>query len=150
MGILPIIPDFDYAGFVMRVPYDSAWGHRGMTHSIFFSVLASLCVMNFFTAFGWRRWVLVFCFFFSMLTHALLDALTNGGLGVAFFAPYSHVRYFFPWQPIQVSPMGASFFSERGLVVLISEFFWIGIPCLGILLLHFLFKSRGAKTPKSI
>jgi inner membrane protein len=61
-------------------------------------------------------------------SHGLLDALTNGGRGIAFFAPFTNHRYFFPWRPIQVSPIGAGFFSARGLRVLTSEARWIWLP----------------------
>jgi inner membrane protein len=55
--------------------------------------------------------------------------LTNGGLGVAVFAPFSNHRYFFPWHPIQVSPIGIHhFFSEWGLRVLLSELLYVFIP----------------------
>jgi hypothetical protein len=50
--------------------------------------------------------------------------MTDGGLGVAFFAPFHNERYFFPWRPIAVSPIGMGFFSERGLEVIISELHW--------------------------
>jgi len=64
-----------------------------------------------------------------------LDAMTDGGLGVAFFAPFDNHRYFFPWRPIRVSPIGAGrFFGKRGLAVLRSELLWIWIPA-GILAL---------------
>src|SRR4030095_12115452 len=67
---------------------------------------------------------------FTALTasHGILDALTNGGRGIAFFAPFSDYRYFFPCQPIQVSPIGVGFFSARGLRVLASEAGWIWVP----------------------
>jgi inner membrane protein len=61
-------------------------------------------------------------------SHGLLDALTDGGRGIAFFAPFSNHRYFFPWRPIQVSPIGTGFFSSRGLLVLASESVWIWVP----------------------
>ena len=69
-------------------------------------------------------------FWFTAVTasHGLLDALTNGGRGIAFFAPFSDHRYFFPWRPIQVSPIGVGFFSPRGLRVLASESGWIWVP----------------------
>jgi len=58
-----------------------------------------------------------------------LDALTNGRLGVAFFSPFNTVRYFFPWTPVEVSPIGAArFFSARGAVVLGSELLWLWLP----------------------
>jgi hypothetical protein len=47
----------------------------------------------------------------------------------AFFAPFENSRYFLPWRPIEVSPIGVSaFFTSRGLAVLQSEFIWIWIP----------------------
>lgn len=57
--------------------------------------------------------------------------MTNGGLGVAFLAPFSAERYFFGWRPMLVSPIGIHrFFSERGLAVLQSEIVWVWIPSL--------------------
>jgi inner membrane protein len=53
---------------------------------------------------------------------------TNGGRGVALFAPFSAERFFFPWRPIEVSPIGLDFFSERGFGVISSEIIWIWIP----------------------
>jgi inner membrane protein len=62
-------------------------------------------------------------------SHGVLDALTNGGLGVAFFAPFSNTRYFFPWTPIQVSPIGLRFFSSSSAwAVILSEIEWVWIP----------------------
>jgi inner membrane protein len=59
-------------------------------------------------------------------SHGLLDAMTTGGLGVAFFAPFSAERYFFPWRPILVSPIGIErFLSPRGAAVLMSELQWV-------------------------
>jgi len=70
-------------------------------------------------------------FFFITASHGLLDALTDGGLGVAFFSPFNTRRYFFPWRPLHVSPIGAvSFFSPRGVRVLQSELVWVWLPVL--------------------
>ena len=58
-----------------------------------------------------------------------MDTLTNGGLGVALFAPFSNERYFFPWTPIVVSPFGVgNFLSERGVRVILSELKWVWLP----------------------
>lgn len=52
--------------------------------------------------------------------------MTNGGLGVAFFAPFSSARYFLPFRPIEASPISiTAFFTYRGLEVLESEMLWI-------------------------
>jgi inner membrane protein len=64
-------------------------------------------------------------------THGLLDAMTDGGLGIAFFSPFDLQRYFLPWRPIHVSPIGVGrFFSARGLRILWSEIFWVWLPVL--------------------
>lgn len=133
-----VIPDADAIGFWLGVPYDSLWGHRGITHSFFFAFLLALAVMLLFYKAerpSSGRWWLLFSFFFlSTASHSLLDACTTGGLGVAFFAPFHNERYFFPWQVIQVSPIGvASFFSKWGIKVLISEFKWVWIPCVAVI-----------------
>jgi inner membrane protein len=65
--------------------------------------------------------------------HGLLDAMTNGGKGVAFFSPFDMTRCFLPWRPILVSPIGVTrFFSPRGLAVLQGEFFWIWLPAVSL------------------
>ena len=140
MSFLPVIPDFDYIGWVLHVPYDSLWGHRGMTHSILFALLLSILVIVLFIK-NQKGKALAFLFL-ATISHGILDAFTNGGLGVAFFAPYNVARYFFPWTPIEVSPMGVRFFSERGLFVILSELVWIALPCVAILVAQKLFKTK--------
>lgn len=51
----------------------------------------------------------------------MLDALTHGGLGVAFYWPFEHRRIFFDWRPIEVSPIGAGVFIMRGWHMTKSE-----------------------------
>jgi inner membrane protein len=63
--------------------------------------------------------------FLLIASHGILDGFTNGGLGVAYFAPFDNQRYFFPWQPIEVSPIGLSFMSIDGLWTLASEVLWV-------------------------
>ena len=132
-----MLPDVDTIGFAFGVDYDSVVGHRGLTHSIAFALLVGLVVGMF--AFGRRpagpgRLQLVLYFTLVTLSHPLLDAMTNGGLGVALFAPFSVQRYFFPLRPIEVSPIGMRFFSERGVEVLASEVVWVWLPGLLIYL----------------
>ncbi len=56
----------------------------------------------------------------------MLDATTNGGLGIAFFSPFDLDRYFLPWRPLQVSPIGlGAFFSDWGWEVIKSEAMWV-------------------------
>jgi inner membrane protein len=71
--------------------------------------------------------------FVSCASHAFLDAMTNGGLGVALFWPFSLERIFLPFRPIQVSPIGVgSFFTEWGLRVIASELVWVLLPALAL------------------
>ena len=80
-------------------------------------------------------------FFLCGSSHGLLDMMTSGGLGVALFAPFYNERYFFPFRPVKVSPIGIDrFFSEWGLKVLWTEFLWIGVPCFLYLMILKLFK----------
>jgi len=44
----------------------------------------------------------------------LLDTLTDGGLGIALFWPFSDARYFAPWRPIPVAPIGRRLFAADG------------------------------------
>nr|WP_317191512.1 metal-dependent hydrolase [Hymenobacter negativus] len=72
--------------------------------------------------------------FLATASHGLLDAMTTGGLGVAFFSPWHPERYFFPFRPIKVSPLSIrGFFGAKGLRVLASEALWVGLPCLLLL-----------------
>lgn len=77
--------------------------------------------------------MLALLLFFVTDTHGLLDAMTDGGLGIAFFSPFNLQRYFLPWRPIHVSPIGVGrFFSARGLRILWSEIVWVWLPILAI------------------
>jgi inner membrane protein len=128
-----ILPDIDVVGHALGVPDRSVWGHRGITHSFAFAAVLALAVVS--LAFlqaeppSSRWWSLVVYFFVLTASHPILDAMTNGGPGVAFFAPFHNSRYFLPWRPIEVSPIGVrAFFTNRGLIVLQSEFIWVWIP----------------------
>jgi len=128
-----VLPDIDVVGFKFGVPYGSLWGHRGMTHSFFFAALLGWSVVEVFfrkeKRFSRSWWLLWACFFLITASHGILDAMTNGGLGVAFFSPFENGRYFFPWRSVQVSPIGVDgFFHERAYVILLSEFLWIWLP----------------------
>jgi len=128
-----IVPDADVLGFALGVSYSSPWGHRGLSHSLCFACVLSLCVVS--LAFrqhvpGSRLWWShVLYFFVVTASHGVLDAITDGGLGVAFFTPFDATRYFFPWRPVQVSPISiGAFFSTRGLHILGTELIFIWLP----------------------
>jgi len=127
---LSAVPDLDVIGFHFGVRYGDFMGHRGFTHSIFFAaLLAGLVSIAFIGQDQISRWRLFFCLFLATASHGVLDAMTNGGLGVAFFSPFSNARYFFPFRPIKVSPIGVGrFLSAKGLTIIRSEALWLWLP----------------------
>jgi inner membrane protein len=144
-----MIPDADVVGFACGIPYGHPFGHRGFFHSPFFGLLLGTVVVFLFfreVRFLSRRWILL-ALYFSCLTasHGILDAFTNGGLGIALLAPFDHGRYFFPWTPIVVSPIGIrAMFSRWGLRVMVSEATWIWLPSLMLVIVSRLVRSRVA------
>jgi inner membrane protein len=112
-ALCSVIPDLDVIRFRFGIRYGDFWGHRGFTHSLLFgALLASVVVIL-----GFRiglptlsRFALWTYFFLATASHGLLDAMTDGGLGVAFFSPFDNHRYFLPWRPIRVSPIGVGRF----------------------------------------
>jgi inner membrane protein len=129
--LLPILPDAD-ALFTPWIPYGHTFGHRGFTHSLFFAALVGIVTAALAVRFRWAsdHSFQKLAIFFALITasHGLFDAMTSGGLGVAFFAPFDNTRYFLPWRPIPVSPMSAAgLMTTRGLRVVRWEFalFWL-------------------------
>ena len=125
-------PDLDVIGFRLGIPYGDFWGHRGFTHSlVFVALLAGVTMIV-----GFRSGVpelgripLLSYLFLATASHGVLDAMTNGGFGVAFFSPFDTSRYFLPWRPIRVSPLSfGRFFSSQGYLILQNELLWIWLP----------------------
>ena len=144
------LPDLDVIGFLFGIEYEDLWGHRGITHSVLFAALLAGILVG-----VWYRdrpavamAGLFFYFVLCTASHGLLDALTDGGLGVAFFSPFDTTRYFFPVRPVLVSPIGVrEFFSEYGVHVLANEALWIWLPSLALfVLLRAAQHVRGAKS----
>ena len=80
----------------------------------------------------------------SSVSHGVLDALTTGGMGVAFFSPFSNARFFLPWRVIAVSPIGvAPFLSARGMRVLGSEIAWIWAPAAAVAIAGLVLRRLG-------
>jgi inner membrane protein len=130
---LAMLPDADVLAFAAGIPYEDRFGHRGFFHSLCFAAIAGGVA----TALTYQnlpmRWWLLYLFFFAVTaSHGILDTFTNGGLGIALLSPFDDTRYFFPWQPIQVSPIGMAFFGRWGLYVILSEFLWVWVP-LGVI-----------------
>lgn len=131
--IASVLPDADVLGLKFGVPYEHVMGHRGFSHSITFAAIIGLFGMFFARKLNANRTVAFFLLFLSALSHGVLDALTAGGLGVAFFSPFSDERFFFSWRPIRVSPLELErFLKLRSWRVFLSEFLWVWLPALSL------------------
>jgi inner membrane protein len=144
--LLAVLPDADVVAFFFGVPYGATFGHRGFTHSLAFALLAGAAAVALFFRDAEHKLSLALFFALATASHPLLDALTDGGLGVALLSPFSDERYFFPFRPVRVSPIGVSaFFSEWGLAVILSELLWVWLPCALVAGLVLLFRARAGR-----
>ncbi len=101
--VCSLLPDIDVVGFRFGIAYGDFWGHRGFTHSLVFAFIVGLVVgFLFYRRLGiaspdWWRYVALY----SAITasHGIFDAMTNGGLGIAFFPLLTMADIFFPGLP---------------------------------------------------
>ena len=131
--IVSVLPDADVLGFSFGVQYGDFLGHRGFFHSPFFCLLVSIvCAAALFRHHrpSSGKWLKYVAFLFLLgAGHGVLDAFTNGGLGVALLAPFVNTRYFFPWTPIPAAPIGMHrSLTGLGLHVVIWEIKHIWVP----------------------
>ncbi len=115
-AVLALLPDLDVIAFALRVPYSAPWGHRGAAHSVLLAAAAG--GLAGILARSWRTAAIAIP---TVVSHGLLDTLTDGGLGIALFWPFSDARWFAPFRPIPVAPIGAGMLSSRGLHVIAAE-----------------------------
>jgi len=140
-----MVPDLDVIGRAVGVPWGHVLGHRGLTHSLAFAAaLAALVTWAAFRAPVWdgqrgRLWLFLFV---ATASHGVLDAMTDGGSGVALLAPFDDGRYFLPWRPLPVSPLGLRFFSARGWRVFQAELLTIWLPAAVVALVAILARGR--------
>jgi inner membrane protein len=130
---LSFLPDADVIGFGLGIAYGDEWGHRGASHSFVFALAIGAAIGALAPRF--RRPAVRTGLVASLVlaTHPLLDVFTNGGLGCALFWPFDLTRYFAPWTPIPVSPIGLGYLSPYGMYVAASELalfaplFWLAL-----------------------
>ena len=118
---LSLLPDIDVVGFALGVTYGDPWGHRGATHSLTFAMAIAAALGLAAPRFRLRRFRTFAIAVVVLVSHGLLDTLTDGGLGCALLWPFDLTRYFAPWRPIPVAPIGLDFWSLSGLVVSLIE-----------------------------
>ena len=152
MGLIAVIPDADVIGYRLGVAYGDLLGHRGLTHSLPFAALLSyvlaILLSGRLQGIMTRRrvWLVLFL---AVASHGVLDALTNGGLGIAFLSPLTNDRYFFPFRPLEVSPLSVTrFLTDRGIAVLINEIAWVWLPAITLILTAWLLRAPHRDKPK--
>ena len=118
---LSLLPDADVVGFALGVQYGDPWGHRGATHSLALSAGLGLAIGFAVRGFGRLSRRTAGLAVAVLASHALLDTMTDGGLGCALFWPFDLTRYFAPWRPIPVAPIGLGMLSIYGVMVVLAE-----------------------------
>jgi inner membrane protein len=118
---LSLLPDVDVIGFKLGVKYADPWGHRGATHSLVFALAVAAVVGLIAKAARQSFWRAALVAAAVVASHPLLDTMTDGGLGCALLWPFSNERFFAPWRPIPVAPIGPAFLSARGLRIALIE-----------------------------
>lgn len=149
-AVLAAVPDLDVVGLAFGWGLDHPLGHRGLSHSLTVAIgLAGLAAALLRLRPPERRGRIWLVLALAAASHGVLDAMTNGGRGVAFFAPFVDTRWHFPVRPIEVSPIGVvSFFSRRGVEVLANEMVWLWAPSLAALAVAWsLRRFRDRRTP---
>jgi len=116
-----LLPDADVFGFRFGVHYEDPWGHRGATHSIVFALGIALLALAAAKAARLPVWRTALITLVVVASHPLLDTLTDGGLGCALLWPLSDQRFFAPWTPLPVAPIGRAYVSREGLRVAAVE-----------------------------
>ena len=134
------LPDVDSLGFWAGVPYAHTFGHRGFTHSLFFAALVATLGALLAAPLGSSPMRAFAFLFVSTASHGLLDTLTNGGLGIALLSPFSNHRFFAPWRPIPVSPIGIAG-PSRLLALLAAELLLVWAPLFAIALPLYMVRS---------
>ncbi len=121
LTLLSMAPDLDVVAFAFGIPYEAPFGHRGASHAIATALLLAGVFAALPRRAGVSRHVVLVLVFAVVVSHGLLDTLTDGGRGIALLWPLDNTRYFAPWRPIPVSPIGAGLLSTRGARVMLTE-----------------------------
>lgn len=140
--LFTLLPDADVLAFKFGIAYADAFGHRGFSHSLLFAGICGVLATLICRLLGCGPLKAFLWIGLATVSHSLLDAATDGGLGVAWLWPWSEQRFFLPWRPIEVSPFVNGFFSQRGLQVLASEARWVWLPCLAVALFGLTWRHR--------
>jgi inner membrane protein len=119
-GAIAVAPDLDLPiRWVVSWGPGHFFGHRGIAHSpLFLALVISLAAWRW-AGPGWRTKAIAWSLAAS--SHGVLDAFTNHGPGVMLLFPFNAGRYFFPWRPIEATPVDPRLFLQRAGRIFASE-----------------------------
>ncbi len=123
-GLLAVVPDFDLAGRrLFGVRSSNLLSHRGLFHSPFFLILLAAALAFIVARHAPRKSFVCLWLLWAacMVTHPLLDALTDGGRGVMLLLPFTRSRLYLPWRPIYTPPGGRTTLLARAFFIRRSE-----------------------------
>jgi inner membrane protein len=127
------LPDLDVVTYALEIRANEPLGHRGLFHSLLASIVLA-AVATWFVGRGLDRRGpehrrVFFFLLFSAASHGVLDALTQGEVGVALFAPFSPVRVASPWKLLPACPVGLTeYLGYFGLLTLANEVLYAAAP----------------------
>jgi len=119
--LLATFPDADVLARCLGAGPGSPWLHRGALHSLLVAAVVGVAAGALLGGLGRSRLRLALAAAAVAASHCLLDALTDGGRGVALLWPWSAERIFAAVRPIPVAPIGLRVASGWGLRVLAWE-----------------------------
>lgn len=106
------------------------WSHRGFSHSLFFALLAgTLAALYARKVLRCDRSLPFLGLYFLAITasHGLIDAITNGGEGIMFLAPFYSERYACPFAPVPAL-RARQWLGAQGVITFGRELLWIWLP----------------------
>jgi inner membrane protein len=148
--VASLLPDLDVIGLRLGVSYGAVLGHRGLSHSLLAALLVGLAGAALARPLRARPGTAFLYLALAAASHPLLDALTDGGMGVMLLWPLSDERFFAPVRVIEVAPLGLRrFLSAHGVSVLWSELRWLWLPAAAVgLVLHGARRRWGTPAPE--
>lgn len=118
---LALLPDLDTLGLLVGVGWNHAFSHRGATHSLLLAPLVGAVAALVARQRGLCAPRVALLATAAVASHGMLDTMVDGGCGPALLWPITDARYWAPWRPIPMSPIGAHLISRWGMRVLAYE-----------------------------
>jgi inner membrane protein len=119
---LALLPDLDVALVALGACDDGACGHRGASHSLVFAIAIGLLGGLAARRLRWPVVRTVVAATFAVASHAMLDALGDGGRGLPLLWPFSDARFLSPIRIFPDAPRGLALLSLPGAINVAIEF----------------------------